>query len=207
MYIPKVFDIENKNELFKFIDQWSFGDLVTTCGGEILINHLPFIVDKNQAKLYGHFAVNNPQLALLEKADDLLIVFKGAHAYISPSWYVSQEMVPTWNFESVQVQGKASIVTNDKLLYILEQLTAKHESQFEFPWTIEQVSAPKLKAMMAMIVGFEIEIVSIQGKSKLSQNRSREDRTGVISGLKNQQEYMSTLIAEKMTSNLGTWKK
>ncbi len=104
-----------------------------TTDGELFINHLPFIVDRKQNKLYGHFAVNNPQLSFLEKADDLIVVFNGANSYISPNWYVSQEMVPTWNFETVHVSGKARLVDNNELLIILETLTEKHERTFENP--------------------------------------------------------------------------
>ena len=203
MYIPKAFEIENKTELFEFIEQWSFGDLITTHNGELFVNSVPFVVDKTLNKLYGHLAVNNPQLSLLEKANDLAVVFNGVNAYISPSWYVSQEMVPTWNFESVQVRGQAKQVSNDKLLVILEQLTEKHERQFEQPWKLDKVSEPKLNAMMEMIVGFEIDISCIKGKSKLSQNRSVDDRVGVISGLRNQNDNMSLSVADKMALNLS----
>jgi len=202
MYIPKAFEVDNKTELFEFIEQWSFGNLITTYKGEIFVNAVPLVIDKEQNKLYGHLAVSNPQLSLLEKAEDLAVIFNGANAYISPSWYVSQEMVPTWNFESVQIKGRAKKVSKDRLLVILEQLTEKHERQFEQPWKLDKVSAPKFNAMVEMIVGFEIDISSIKGKSKLSQNRSVEDRVGVISGLRNQNESMSLSIADKMTLNL-----
>jgi transcriptional regulator len=202
MYIPKVFEIENKTELFEFIEQWSFGDLITACDGELFVNHVPFIVDKSQNKLYGHLAVNNPQLSLLEKANNLIVAFNGDNCYISPSWYVSQEMVPTWNFEAVHVSGKAQLVDNDELMTILEKLTENHEKHFDNPWKIDKLSNSKLSVMMKMIVGFEIDISSIKGKSKLSQNRSVEDRVAVISGLRTQGNSMSLSIADKMESNL-----
>ncbi|BCG64066.1 MAG: transcriptional regulator [Methyloprofundus sp.] len=202
MYIPEVFAIENKSELYEFISQWSFGDLITTCSGELFVNHVPFVVDKNRNKLYGHLAVNNPQLAMLESADDLLVAFKGANAYVSPSWYISQEMVPTWNFEVVQVSGKAKLVESDELLSILQQLTDQHERQFANSWCMDKVSEAKLARMLDMIVGFEIEISTIKGKSKLSQNRSVEDQIGVISGLQAQQDNMAQLVADKMELNL-----
>lgn len=202
MYSPKVFEMDNKVELFAFIEQWSFGDLITTCDGELFVNHVPFILDQTSNKLYGHFAINNPQVKMIEKTHDLIVVFNGVNCYISPSWYVSQEMVPTWNFEAVHVSGKARLVDDERLLTILEKLTEKHEGQFEKPWTMDKVSDAKLSMMMKMIVGFEIDICSIKGKSKMSQNRSVEDRAGVISGLKNQTDSMSLLIADKMALNL-----
>lgn len=202
MYSPKVFEMNNKAELFEFIDQWNFGNLITTCNGELFVNHVPFVIDKSQNKLYGHLAINNPQVSMLEKADNLVVAFNGVNCYISPSWYVSQEMVPTWNFEAIHVAGKARLVDDKGLLTILEKLTEKHEEQFETPWTMDKVSDAKLSKMMKMIVGFEIEISSIKGKSKMSQNRSIEDRTGVISGLRGQRDNMSVIIADKMELDL-----
>jgi transcriptional regulator len=204
MYIPETFKIERNAELFEFIEQWSFGDLVTTYAGELFINHVPFVFDKSQNKLYGHLAVKNPQLALLEQADDLAVVFNGVNCYISPSWYVSQEMVPTWNFEAVYISGKARLADENELMIILQKLTEKYERQFETPWKMDKVSESRLSVMMKMIVGFEIDISNIKGKSKLSQNRSAEDRTGVISGLRTQNDNMAQLVADKMQSNLDT---
>jgi len=202
MYSPKAFKIVDETELFEFIEQWSFADLITTNEGELFVNHVPFVFDKSQNKLYGHLAVNNPQCALLEKADDLTVVFKGANSYISPNWYVSQDMVPTWNFEAVHVSGKAKLVDNDELITLLEKLTEKYEESFENQWTMDNVSKPKLDVMLKMIVGFEIEISNMSGKSKLSQNRSGEDRLGVIAGLRTQKDTMSQSIADKMELQL-----
>ncbi len=203
MYIPKVFEIENKAELFAFIEQWSFGSLITTQKGELFVNQVPFVLDSSQNKLYGHLAVKNPQLALLEKADDLAVIFNGVNAYISPSWYISQEMVPTWNFESVQVSGRARILDKDELFTVLTKLTEKHESLFNKPWTMNELSESRLNSLMKMITGFEIDISHIQGKSKLSQNRSIEDREAVVSGLRLQKDTMSQLVADKIASGLG----
>ena len=203
MYLPKAFEIENKAELFEFIEQWSFGSLITTQKGELFVNQVPFVLDSSQNKLYGHLAVKNPQLALLEKADDLAVIFNGVNAYISPSWYISQEMVPTWNFESVQVSGRAKIIDKDELFTVLTKLTEKHESLFNKPWTMNELSEFRLNSMMKMITGFEIDISRIQGKSKLSQNRSIEDRAAVVSGLRAQQDNMSQLVADKIASGLG----
>ncbi len=202
MYLPKAFEIENKVELFNFIEQWNFGHLVTTYEGELSVNQVPFVIDKNQNKLYGHLAIKNLQLALLEKAEDLIVTFSGVNCYISPSWYVSEEMVPTWNFEAVHIAGKAKLVDDSGLLTILQKLTKKHEQQFATPWTMDKLSDSKLSVMMKMIAGFEIDITSIKGKSKLSQNRSVEDRAGVISGLKTQKDGMSLIIANMMEENI-----
>lgn len=202
MYLPKVFEIVNKTELFEFIEQWSFGNLVTTNSGELFVNCVPFVLDKTLNKIYGHLAANNPQLALLERADDLIVTFDGINCYVSPNWYISQEMVPTWNFETVQVSGKARLVNKDELMIILEKLTEKHERKFKSPWKLDKVSNVKLNKMLNMIVGFEIDIVDIKGKSKLSQNRSDGDREGVVSGLRRQKDCMAQLVSNKMQADL-----
>ncbi|MCK5829624.1 MAG: FMN-binding negative transcriptional regulator [Methylococcales bacterium] len=202
MYLPKVFEKEDKDELFEFIDQWNFGELITTFDKELFVNHVPFILDRKQNKLFGHLAVKNPQIRLLEKADDLIVVFKGADSYISPNWYDSEGMVPTWNFEVVHVYGKAKLVYGDELLTILEKLTEKHERQSEKPWKVTTIPEDRLNNLMKIIVGFEIDISRIRGKSKLSQNRSIEDRKGVITGLRAKHDRLSLIIADLMESDI-----
>lgn len=202
MYLPKVFEQEQISELFEFIRQWSFAELITTFNKELFVNHVPFFVDEHQNKLYGHLAIKNPQVALLESADQLMVVFKGADSYISPAWYTSEQMVPTWNYEVVHVLGKATLIYDEPLMALLEKLTKKHEEQFESSWEINSLSENNLNRMMEMIVGFEIDILSIKGKTKLSQNRSREDRVAVVSGLRAKNDSMSEIIADKMELNI-----
>lgn len=201
MYVPKPFVFENREALLNCIDQWSFGELITCTAGKLMVNHVPLLLDKEQQVLYGHFAKQNPQWALLESADDIRIVFSGPYAYISPSWYVSKEMVPTWNFQSIQVTGKAKLLTSNELLTVIDCLSQKHEAQFENPWLISKVPEHKIQAMLKAIVGFKIEIKEIKGKSKLSQNRNHADQQGVIEGLRSQSDSMSHIIAELMAEN------
>ena len=126
------------------------------------------------------------------------MVFYGLHSYISPQWYESKGGVPTWNFETVQVKGKAHLVDNNGLITILEKLTAKHEKSFENPWTIEKLEPNRLEAMLKVITGFEINIEQIEGKKKFSQSRNANDRQGVINALKKQHDDMSFEMAAAM---------
>lgn len=198
MYIPKPFKVEDKTALFEFVEKWSFGDLITTTQGAINISQVPFLIDQEQGVLYGHLAKQNGQLAELEVADDLTVIFKGPNAYISPTWYQSENMVPTWNFQSVQVRGKACLVGEKELLKIIDGLSQKREAQFDSPWTLDKVGESNLKAMMTVIVGFKISIDEIVGKFKLSQNRNKDDQLGVVTGLQCQSDEFSKLIADEM---------
>lgn len=202
MYLPKPFQVYNQDELLTFISTWSFGQLITSTQGRLTVSHLPFLLDRQHHVLYAHLARQNPQCEELETADDLLISFNGPHAYVSPNWYTTAEIAPTWNFQTVQVRGRAERLENDQLLQILDDLTQKHEAPFDTPWSIDKLSSEKRHALLGVIVGFRITLDEFVGKFKLSQNRSREDQLGVITGLEGLGDDMAVQIAQKMRANL-----
>lgn len=202
MYIPKAFNNPNKEAAIALIERNSFGDLVTFNNGELCSNKVPFIFDRDSNTLCGHFGNNNPQLIDIKESQKALAVFSGAHSYISPQWYSSENMVPTWNFQSVQVKGAAHIVAEERLIEILEKLTALHESPFEKQWSMNEVSPDRLERMVKMITGFEIELSDIRFKEKMSQNRSIEDQQSVIKALNIQNEISEQDVAKIMSSNI-----
>lgn len=202
MYIPEQYKIKETSKLLSFIDKWNFADLVTSSQGKIMSNKVPLLVDSENNILYGHLGRSNEQLNELEIADDLMVIFSGLHSYISPQWYESKGMVPTWNFETVQVKGKANLVDSNELIEILTKLTRKHESQFNTQWVMENLGPDKLEKMLNFIVGFKIEIKEIKGKQKFSQNRSDADRKSVINALEQQEDQMAQLMAEQMQIQL-----
>lgn len=191
MYIPEIYNITDMKKINQFIKDNTFADLVTVSEGKISSNKVPFLYSEEEGLLYGHFGKTNPQLADLESCAEVLVIFSGADAYISPQWYASKNMVPTWNFQSLQVRGKARTVNKADLLKILTKLTEYHEVNIEKPWTIDSLPEEKLEMMLDMIVGFEIEITDIKFKEKMSQNRCPEDRASVISFLKEQNRGVS----------------
>jgi len=208
MYIPGPYNIKEATALLAFINKWNFADLITVSQGRLMSNKVPLLVDAEQNVLYGHFGRTNEQLQALENADDVMVIFSGLHSYISPQWYVSDGMVPTWNFETVQVKGKASLLDNDGLVRMLEKLTRKHEGDSGTPWTMAALDENRREKMLNAIVGFKIEIEHIEGKQKFSQNRSDADRLSVIKALEIQNDQaaqaMSVLMRTQLDEKMNT---
>ena len=198
MYIPTEFSMDDEQEAFDFIENYSFGELITSSQGELKASHVPLLLDMDKNLLLGHFARNNDHWQELETAEDLLVIFQGPHTYVTPSWYESEQMVPTWNYVAVHVKGKARLASDSELLDLVTRLSDKHESQFEKPWTVDKVGDKKLAALLRAIVGFKIDIEQVLGKAKMSQNRKESDQQGVIRGLQSKKDPTANLVAKLM---------
>ncbi len=201
MYIPEHFKETDPERITALIEANSFGMLVTAPAGVPFVTHLPFLFERavgTQGRLLGHVARANPQWQHFSSGHEVLAVFHGPHAYVSPSWYVSPG-VPTWNFAAVHVRGIARII-EDKARFatLLEQLTQTHESYAGSTWKPDFTSDRHAK-MLDAIVGFEIEITDIQAKFKLSQNRSSEDRQRVTNELNHSHNQTNEAMAKLMS--------
>lgn len=197
MYIPKHFQFTDREAQLAFIQQFNFADLVVYYNNKLEINQFPFLLTSDGKYLLTHLAKSNEQWKALENADAIVVNFRGPNAYISPNWYIDTEKnVPTWNFLNVQVSGKASILTEDELYDLLDQLSQKHEADIATPWRINKLSDKRLKSMMKAIVGVKISIDAIQGKAKLSQNKSQGDIEQLVASLKLRSDNNSAEIAE-----------
>jgi len=206
MYLIDAYNTTDKNRITHFIAENSFADLVTYYDGSLCSNKVPFYYDGEKNMLFGHFGRNNPQLMDIEKADEVLVIFSGAHAYISPQWYESENGVPTWNFQTIQVRGNAAIVDDKTLVEILAKLTKFHESQLPKQWTMSNLNSEKRKTMFDMITGFKIEITDIKFKEKMSQMRDLDDQKSVIRALKKQNKSSSDAVSEIMNRNIESSK-
>ena len=177
MYTPKNFNITDQNEIFSFIKQNAFGQLISNVDGRPFSSHIPFLLAPDNKKLFAHIAKQNPQHLSIDK-QEVLITLDGPHGYISPSWYQSPG-VPTWNYQTVHIYGICkSFNDNEQLKDVIDSLTNYYEANLAQPWV------PNYKAsMLNAIVGLEIEITEIQCKYKLSQNKSNSDKQSVISNL------------------------
>jgi len=200
MYIPKAFREDDLNTLHKLIRAYSFATLITQHEGVPFATHLPFILDAQRGKngsLLAHMARANPQWHDFASEQEVLVIFQGPHAYVSPSWYEVELSVPTWNYAVVHAYGIPRLLEDNEELYkLLKILIETHEAQFESPWPF-QLPDDYLQKMMHGIVGFEIEITRLEGKFKMSQNRTESERENVIAAL---QESSDTLtMAELMT--------
>jgi transcriptional regulator len=207
MYIPKHFGEEDTAVLQAFMQQYSFAALVTVQDGIPVANHFPFLVDTQRGPygtLRAHMARTNPQWRGMSgmQEQEALVIFQGPHAYISPSWYVDNlaSSVPTWNYAVVHAYGVPHIVEDPLAVYdIIRTTVQENESQFEDPWALDMPDE-ELRLKIQAIVGFEIEITRLEGKFKLSQNRSATDRARVIATLEESLSPGNTDAAELMAS-------
>ena len=201
MYIPEDFKETDPERIAALIKAYPFGMLITAPDGVPVVSHLPFLFDRfadSAGKLLGHMARENPQWQHFSAGSEVLIVFHGPHAYISPTWYASPG-VPTWNYAVVHLRGKPHLIENQSNLKILlERLTHVHESNLPNPWE-PKLTGDRQEKLLEMIVGFEIDITDMQGKFKLSQNRSLEDRQRVMQKLSNSDNQMESAVAKLMS--------
>ena len=206
MYIPKPYEITDPIKLGEVIAANSFAVLVSKDGDSFFASHLPFLHEPaagKQGKLISHMARANRHWKLFKETEEVLVIFVGPHAYISPNWYVDQVTVPTWNYVTVHVHGLPRLIETDTGLdAILDQTVEKHEAQQPNPWTPK--TPPEMKAKLKQaLVGFEIEITRIEGKFKLGQNRSIEDRRKMLEVLLQSGDSDSIRLAKQMQIELG----
>jgi transcriptional regulator len=200
MYLPSAFRESDPAKLFEFIEQNSFGLLVSQAGQEPFATHLPFLLKRSlgpSGSLIGHLARANPHW---REAEDqtVLAVFSGPHAYVSPSWYEADNVVPTWNYVAVHVYGTFRVLRDENsLAEILRNMVKHYESSLPRPWTFDP-AGEFAQQMMKAVVGFQIEISRIEGKWKLNQNRPAEQRQKVRAVLRGSTDEDARAIADLM---------
>lgn len=204
MYVPELYAKKDIPVLHGFMRQHSFATVITQHEGAPFASHLPLMVDSGigaQGGLIGHLARNNPQSRDLTAGAEVLAIFHGPHAYVSGGWYEPNAMaVPTWNYAVVHAYGRARILPEDELEQALRRLAEENEKCHESPWQLEITPALRERALPA-IVGFEITLERIEGKFKLGQNRSDQDRRNVIAQLS--QSGHGREVAHWMNQELG----
>lgn len=176
LYVPPHFRVEEAARLVEFMREHAFATLVSGGDAGLHVSHVPLLVDLDgeMIRLRGHVARGNPQWEAIEGARDVTAIFHGPHAYVSPTWYASHPSVPTWNYAVVHAHGKARLTEEAQLHEIVTELSAKYEAGNSPPWRLSEQPAAYVSSMLAMIVGFEIEVARLEGKFKLSQNRPAE---------------------------------
>jgi transcriptional regulator len=191
MYNPSSFAINDLNELQQQILGTRLAMVITHGAQGLQASHLPLLFrpDKGpNGTLYGHFARANPQWKELQDGAEALVIFAGADAYVSPGFYPSKaehgKVVPTWNYVAVHAYGTAEVFSDaDRLLALVSALTDRHEANRAQPWKVADAPADYIDGMLKAIVGFALPIQRLEGKRKLSQNRSTADIAGVREGL------------------------
>lgn len=199
MFIPNLYRNENITEVKNFLNENSFGILISQVNGKISGTHIPMELDideNGEDILLGHIAKANPQSKNLKNEEEILAIFNGPHSYISSSWY-QKENVPTWNYIAVHVYGKVKIIEGEKLLESLTKLVDKYEQNSKKPVSVKNMSSRTLKEVNG-IVGFSIKINEIQAAYKLSQNKEEKDYHNITNELEEVGDSNSIAIAEEM---------
>ena len=211
MYIPNSFREDDTALLHDLMRRHNFAVLVTQHtpapgagpGGAPFATHLPFLLDPARGPygtLIAHMARANPQWRDFAAGQEALVIFQGAHAYISPSWYEVVPSVPTWNYAVVHAYGTPRVIEDRAALYdLLTALVDVHEAGLDRPWKMD-LPDEYLDRMARAVVGFEIEISRLEGKLKLSQNRAEGDRQRVVAALAHSADPLSVDVAEMMSA-------
>jgi transcriptional regulator len=200
MYVPAYFAETDISNLHEAIDRYSFATLVSQLGGEPFASHLPLLLEAGSGPsgtLIGHMARANPQWR--EAAgQQVLAVFSGPHAYISPTWYEAEKVVPTWNYVAVHAYGRLELIEDAATAEaVLRRTIETYESSQPSPWQLDE--SPEFVARLTQqIVAFQIPIERIEGKWKLNQNHPPDRRAKVIAQLESRADENSQAIARLM---------
>jgi transcriptional regulator len=215
VYIPRSYAEERPEELASFITAHPLGALVTAgASGELFATHLPFVFDPASGEhgvLEGHLARANPHHALARDDMEAIVIFTGPNAYVTPNWYPGKAMhgreVPTWNYIAVHAYGTLRFIDDPAwLLPHLHCLSDRSEADRvapagETPWRVDDAPAEFIAQQMKAIVGVEVRVTRLEGKWKMSQNRTPETIDAVVAGLgaspRAMDREVSALVAER----------
>jgi len=201
MYTPSSFAVDDLETLHNFIQAHSFGILTSVQDTTPLASHLPLLLERETGQhgtLVGHMAKANPQWQTAADTE-VLIIFHGPHAYISPSWFGDTNVVPTWNYTAVHVYGTLKMETDPVRLHdIVKRYVDQYEAAMPTPWRLESEEAPFVSQLVEAIVGFTMAIDRIEGKAKLNQNHSTERQQNVLQGLQQRDWPGDVEVAELM---------
>jgi transcriptional regulator len=201
VYLPPTFTEARPPVLVAHIERHDFGLLVSRGATGLTASHIPFLVEYHGEELHllGHLARPNPQVEDLGHDEQVLAIFSGPHAYISPSWYAAGPAVPTWNYVDVHAYGTVRLVREaDWLRSLLLRLSDRHEAGSSNPWRMRELPEPYLQGMLKGIVGLDIAVTRLEGKYKLSQNRPVVDRPRIIAELERREDADSRAVAHLM---------
>jgi transcriptional regulator len=206
MYTPKAFEVADLPMLHAAMKQSDLATLVTSTTHGLVATHLPLLLDETRGEygmLTGHISRANLQWREADPDAEALIIFLGLDTYVTPNWYPAKQetgrVVPTWNYAAIHAYGRITFIEDPSWLRaMVTDLTIKHEASFPAPWQVSDAPDVYIDAQLKAIVGFEFQILRLEGKQKFNQNRSAEDRSGVIKGLRELRDDRKTQVAELM---------
>jgi transcriptional regulator len=198
MYIPPAFNMTDSKKIDSFISQNSFATVITHADDAPFANHLPLLLDAASRRLLGYMAIGNPQWKHFENGREVLSIFHGPHAYISPRWYGTKLAVPTWNYAAVHVYGEPRIISDPvDLIEIIRQTVQFYEGDEPGAWRGD-LPAEFQERLLKGIVGFEISIKRAEAKYKLGQNRDKSDVASVHAALSQSPQASDRSLADFM---------
>jgi transcriptional regulator len=206
MYTPKDFRVDDLAILHADMRQNTLAALISITPTGLVATHLPILLDEHHGPngtILGHVSRANLQWQQSDPTVEALIIFTGPDTYVTPSWYPAKQetgrVVPTWNYAAIHVYGKLTFFEDpERLRDIVTRLTNQHEAAFPQPWQVTDAPPNFIDSQLKAIVGFELPILRIEGKRKFNQNRSAEDRAGVIDGLRALNDPRKTEVADLM---------
>lgn len=209
MYIPKQFQQTEVSELYSVINEYPLAAVIYTDADGLQANHFPLIhslSDTGYGTLSAHVPRINPVSKIGSEALDVLVIFQGPQCYISPSWYpskqVTEKVVPTWNYLVVHAKGKMRIIDDQNWVSAhLQMFTDKMEAKFENPWRVSDAPVDFTAKLMMHLVGVEVTIDSLEGKWKVSQNRSADDQKGVSDALQSLGDSVSLAMSKAIADS------
>lgn len=205
MYLPTHFKHEQLDDLVDLIQQYPLATVVMTAADDTLeVNHLPLEFERQQGGLgvlRGHIAKANPMFEILSRSALAYVIFQAEDAYISPNWYEGKQehhrVVPTWNYRVVHVKGEIRTLEDERYLRgVLARLTRQHEASQPVQWKMGDAPQDFIAEQMEKIIAIEINIQSMIGKFKVSQNRSAVDALNVAKALEKSNTEMSEVIVK-----------
>jgi transcriptional regulator len=191
MYQPEHFKLEDRQALHEVMRAHPLGQLISAGASGLAANPVPFMLHEDEGEhgiLRTHLARPNGQWRDFVDGCEVLVVFQGPQGYVTPSWYAAKKehgkVVPTWNYVTVQVRGRAVAIQDGQwLVRHVSSMSDQQEQSLEYPWAVSDAPEAYITALTRGIVGVEIDITEITGKFKMSQNRPEADRLGVVEGL------------------------
>jgi transcriptional regulator len=203
MYIPKAFEITDTAWCHALMRAQSFAVMITADdAGVPCATHLPILVDPARGPLgtlRGHVARANPHWRYLAAGRPTLVIFAGAHAYVSPSWYATHPSVPTWNYVAVHATGTGTLVEGPaQVTALLADLVRIYEGVGPAAWSMDGLPADYVAGMQRGIMAFEVPIERLEGKAKLSQNRDAVDQARTREALASADDPLARTVAALM---------
>ena len=200
MYTPSHYKIDDPQAVYSFIEQYSFGTMISFTDS-FQVTHLPFVLEgREPLSVTSHMARANPHWRCFADNPEVLIIFQGPHAYISPALYEEKVSVPTWNYAVVHAYGKARVV--DDVEAVLEKMIRAFDVDYLTQWST--LPGGYKSRMKEGIVGFEVEVEKVEAKFKMHQNKSRTDRLKIIEEFSGSGDTVLADVAKYMEWSLAS---